>query len=164
MTPKPTTPHASEILQNFWEDSLQPADLMRRSVEMTKLSTQLIATSQDGQVAAGRLLNHGQGTLAEVISSSWGQYFINVGRVGAQVAQAAACLEAWATTLGAMLAQMAGVVGWVEYVARVTLPQCEVTNRQGQGCYERVEDEADHVGAPALPTWLDRHSQGWQLP
>lgn len=114
MPPKPTTPHAAEILQNYWEDSLEPGELMRRSVEMTKLSGQLVAAAQDGQVGAVQLLNYGQGDLAEVISGAWTKYFLTVGVVGAQVGQAAACLSAWATTLGAMLAQMDTVVVWAE--------------------------------------------------
>lgn len=87
---------------------------MRRSVEMTKLSGQLVAAAQDGQVGAIQLLNYGQGDLAEVISGAWTKYFLTVGVVGAQVGQAAACLSAWATTLGTMLAQMDTVVAWAE--------------------------------------------------
>ncbi|MGB0878842.1 MAG: hypothetical protein ACPGXI_17535 [Mycobacterium sp.] len=114
MPPKPSTPHASEILGSYWEDSLEPAELMRRSVELGTLSSQLLATSEDGRVGAMQLLNHGQGLLADTISTSWGMYFTRMGMVAAQIAEASAYLSAWATTLGAMLAQMDAVVGWAE--------------------------------------------------
>lgn len=93
MTPQPNSPHASEILQGFWESSIDPADLMRRSLGLTTLATlatELINTGADGQVRAVQLLNFGQGALAEVISGAWSKYFLNVATVGGNVAQAGA--------------------------------------------------------------------------
>lgn len=107
---RPTTPHADRILGNYWEDSLTPADLSRRSLEMDRLAAQLVATAQDGQVGAARLLNYGQGDLAEVISGAWTKYFVNVGAVAAQAGEAAVCLQGWAAALGTMLAGMSGIV------------------------------------------------------
>jgi hypothetical protein len=43
MPAKPSTPHAAEILQNFWEDLLDPAELTRRSIELERVSAELIA-------------------------------------------------------------------------------------------------------------------------
>lgn len=56
MTPKPSSPHAGEILQGLWEDSLEPADLMLRSTELGALSAKLIAASEDGQVSRASTL------------------------------------------------------------------------------------------------------------
>ncbi len=118
---------------------------MRRSVELGKLSSQLLATSEDGQVGAMQLLNHGQGLLAETISASWGVYFTRMGLVAAQIAEASAFLLAWATTLGAMLAQMDGVVGWAEAAiealeaARVAL---EATGENVDALIEQIKAEA----------------------
>lgn len=108
--PRPATPHADRILGNYWEDSLTPGDLSRRSFEMDRVAAQLLATSQDGQVGAARLLNYGQGDLAEVISAAWSEYFVRMAAVAGQCTQAAACLKGWAAALGAMLAGMSGIV------------------------------------------------------
>lgn len=114
MPPKPSTPHADEILQNYWEDQLEPAELVRRSVALGKLAAELTAVSEDGQVGALQLLNYGQGLFASTVSAGWTQFFIKVGFVATQIGQAAACMSEWATTLGTMLAEMGAVVGWAE--------------------------------------------------
>lgn len=108
--PRPATPHADRILGNYWEDSLSPGDLSRRSLEMDHVAAQLLATAQDGQVGAARLLNYGQGDLAEAISAAWSEYFVRMAAVAGQCAQAAACLKGWAAALGTMLASMSGIV------------------------------------------------------
>ncbi|MGB0878837.1 MAG: hypothetical protein ACPGXI_17510 [Mycobacterium sp.] len=145
MPPMPPGPNAEEILQGLWEETLEPAELTRRSVELGKLSSELLAVSEDGQVGAMQLLNHGQGVLAETISTSWGMYFTRMGMVAAQIAEASAYLSAWATTLGAMLAQMDAVVGWAEAAiealeaARVAL---EATGENVDALIEQIKAEA----------------------
>ncbi|RFZ62042.1 hypothetical protein DE4576_05353 [Mycobacterium marinum] len=139
---------------------------MRRSVEMTKLSGQLIAASEDGQVAAIRLLNHGQGDLADVISTAWTKYFVTVGLVGAQVGQAGACLSAWANALGAMLAEMSGVVDWAESAIaalEASRPAVEAAGQDVDQLIEQIKTEAQSQIAAissaamgvlaAVPSW-----------
>lgn len=116
MTPKPSSPHANEILQSFWEDSLDPAELVRRALQLGKLSAELLAKSEDGQVGALQLLNYGQGALAESISGAWTRYFFQMGLTSAAVGQASTDLIVAATVLGNMLLQMSGVVTQAESV------------------------------------------------
>lgn len=119
MPPMPPGPNAAEILQGLWEETLEPADLTRRSLELKQLSTQLAATAEDGLAKTRYLLNnHGQGALAEVICQAWTEYWVKVAIVSAQVLQSSACLDAWATTLGSMLFNMTGVVESAEAMIR----------------------------------------------
>lgn len=139
---------------------------MRRSVELTKLSGELVATAQDGQVGAMRLLNYGSGDLADLMSGAWTKYFVNLALVGGQVAEAAACLEAWAATLGAMLAEMAAVVGWAESAIsalEAMRPAEVITHIDVDAMIEQVKTEAKSqvaaissaaMGAlAAVPSW-----------
>ncbi|MDV7194500.1 hypothetical protein R4391_30080 [Mycolicibacterium fortuitum] len=139
---------------------------MRRSVELTKLSGELVATAQDGQVGAMRLLNYGSGDLADLMSGAWTKYFVNLALVGGQVAEAAACLEAWAATLGAMLAEMAAVVGWAESAIsalEAMRPAEAITHIDVDAMIEQVKTEAKSqvaaissaaMGAlAAVPSW-----------
>ncbi|KAA1243205.1 hypothetical protein F0Q45_25810, partial [Mycobacterium simiae] len=146
-------------------------------MELTKLSGQLIASSEDGQVAAVQLLNYGQGDLADIISGAWTKYFVNVGLVGAQVGQAAACLGAWATTLGAMLAEMAGVVGWAESAIaalEAARPAAEAAGQDVDALIEQVKTEAKSqvaaissaaMGAlAAVPSWAGNIPAAMHMP
>ncbi|MCH9669129.1 MAG: hypothetical protein K0U80_14905 [Actinomycetia bacterium] len=169
MPPKPNSPHAAEILQNYWEESLEPGELMRRSVEFGRLSAQLVAASEDGQVQAMQLLNYGRGVLADTISATWQGYFVRVGIAAGQVGEASANLAAWATTLGAMLSEMAGVVGWAESAiealeaARVAL---EAAGENVDALIEQIKAEAKTqiaaISAAAsgalatIPSWAAR--------
>ena len=115
----PPGPNAAEILQGLWEETLEPADLTRRSLELKELSRQLVATAEDGLAKTRYLLNnYGQGALAEVICQAWTDYWVKVATVAAQVLQSSACLDAWATTLGSMLFNMTGVVESAEAMIR----------------------------------------------
>ncbi|MDA0252651.1 MAG: hypothetical protein O3A42_17175, partial [Actinobacteria bacterium] len=116
MPPLPPGPHAAEILQGLWETSLEPAELSRRSLALTTLSAKLTATSLDGQVGAAQLLNYGQGALADAIAATWTQHFVKLGIAGVQVGEAGACLQEWATILGAMLMKMADTVARAESI------------------------------------------------
>ncbi len=108
--PRPATPHADRILGSYWEDSLTPGDLSRRSLELDQLAARLLDTAQNGQVGADQLLNYGQGALAETISAAWDAYFVRMAAVAGQCVEAAACLKAWATALGALLSGMSAIV------------------------------------------------------
>lgn len=177
MTPMPPTANAAEILQGLWEETLEPADLTRRSLELGKLSSQLLATSQDGHVASVQLLNYGQGDLAEVISSSWVRYFAQVGIVAGQVGEASACLSGWATTLGAMLQAMAGVVAQAEAMIKLFENARPIMESFGidvdaeiQAIKEAAQEDVRAIsaaatgGLAAIPSWAGQIPAGLSMP
>lgn len=177
MPPMPPGPNAAEILQGLWEETLEPADLTRRSLELGKLSSQLVATSQDGHVASVQLLNYGQGDLAEVISSSWVRYFAQVGIVAGQAGEASACLSGWATTLGAMLQAMAGVVAQAEAMIKLFESARPIMESFGidvdaeiQAIKEAAQEDVRAISAAAMgglaavPSWAGQIPAGLSMP
>lgn len=177
MPPIPPGPNATELLQGLFEDKLEPADLMQRSLELKKLSGHLASVSADGQVGAVRLLNYGQGDLADVISESWVKYFIEVGVVAAKAAEASACLDSWATTLGASQLAMAGVVAEAEAAIaayEAARPAYELAKIDVDALIEKVKTAAKEqiraisdaaMGAiAAVPSWAGQIPAGLSMP
>lgn len=167
MTPKPSTPHADQILGPYWESSITPESLSNWSLQLGKAGAELGFIAGDGQVQAVQLLGYGQGALAEAISSAWAKYFVYVGKCAAQFGEASACVAAWAESLGAMLGAMAGVVDWAEAAiaafeaARVEL---ELVGQNVDELIQTVITEAHTqvtgisgaaiAGLAALPGWV----------
>ncbi|WP_204079182.1 hypothetical protein [Mycobacterium riyadhense] len=114
MTPKPTTPHADEILGPYWESSITPESLSNWSLKLADAAAELGFIAGDGQVKAIQLLGYGQGALAEASSAAWVKFFAEVTEIGAQFAAASTIVAGCAEVLGTMLVSMAGVVEWAE--------------------------------------------------
>jgi len=114
MTPKPSTPHADQILGPYWESSITPERLSNWSLQLGKAATELGFIAGDGQVQAVQLLGYGQGALAEAISAAWVRFFLDVGAKGAQLGAASTLVAGCAEVLGTMLVSMSGVVDWAE--------------------------------------------------
>ncbi|MCC9186946.1 hypothetical protein, partial [Mycolicibacterium mageritense] len=178
MPPMPPGPNAAEILQGLWEETLEPADLTRRSLELKELSRQLVATAEDGLAKTRYLLNnHGQGALAEVICQAWTDYWVKVAIVSAQVLQSSACLDAWATTLGSMLFNMAGVVESAEAIIKMlesARPLLEFFNIDVDAEIQAIKEQAQEdvralssaaMGAlAAVPSWAGQVPTGLSTP
>ena len=178
MPPMPPGPNAAEILQGLWEESLEPADLTRRSLELKELSRQLVATAEDGLAKTQYLLrNHGQGVLAEAICQAWTDYWVKVAIVSAQVLQSSACLDAWATTLGSMLFNMTGVVESAEAIIKMlegARPLLEFFNidvdAEIQAIKEQAQEDVRALSAAAMgalaavPSWAGQVPAGMPMP
>lgn len=168
MITRPHTEHADQILGSWWqagdEQEGLPADLSRRAEAMTTLSERLVAYSKDGQVGAEKLLSYGEGALAEVISGAWSDYFAGMAEPAAKAAAAAAALTAWATTMGAWLADAAEIVWRTEGLIDAARLKAAATGTDPQpdidGLIEEARAEVAARGAAtmsanaaALPAW-----------
>ncbi|GAB3030265.1 hypothetical protein [Mycobacterium bourgelatii] len=166
MTPKPSTPHADQILGPYWESAVTPEALIQWSIELGKAAAELGFKSADGQVQAVQLLGYGHGALAEAISAAWTRYFVEMAAAGARFGEAATTVAAWAELLGTTLAAMSGVVDWAEAaIAALEAARVEL-ELAGQNVEELIQTviaeghsqvagiSAGAVAAVSLPGWV----------
>jgi hypothetical protein len=115
--PKPPGPNSDEICGNYYEEQMDPANLLSMARDLAQAGTKILATAEEGPAKiATQLAPHGQGVLATSLISKWTQFFAQLHLPAAQFTAASAGVTAIAGIINATSIEQANVVASAEEV------------------------------------------------